>query len=79
LVFALTLLGNPVADAQPSPEPDGSRMDDYRAPTATVAGGAVLDTAAAHDLWESGGAVWIDVLPTPRRPGRVLIASPIAG
>ena len=44
-------------------------MDDYRTPTPeTVTGGVVLDTKAAHKLWESGNAVWIDVLPTPRRP-----------
>jgi PQQ-dependent catabolism-associated CXXCW motif protein len=44
-------------------------MDDYRAPTPkTVAGAVVLDTDAAHQLWESGAAVWIDVLPVPRRP-----------
>ena len=69
LVFGLTLLGNPVADAQAPAEPDSYRMDDYRAPVpATVAGSVVLDTAAAHELWESGDAVWIDVLPAPRRP-----------
>ena len=68
LVIGLVLAGNHPAGAQP-PEPDGYRMDDYRAPTpSTVAGGVVLDTAAAHELWESGTAVWIDVLPAPRRP-----------
>jgi hypothetical protein len=44
-------------------------MDDYRAPTpATVAGGAVIQTDAAYELWKGGNAVWIDVLPAPRRP-----------
>src|SRR4029077_16285597 len=44
-------------------------MDDYRAPTpSTVASGVVLETDAAHELWRSGNAVWIDVLPAPRRP-----------
>lgn len=47
-------------------------MGDYRAPTpATVAGGMVLDTEAAHALWKSGTAVWIDVLPAPRRPANL--------
>ncbi|MBV9685834.1 MAG: hypothetical protein JO096_01310, partial [Alphaproteobacteria bacterium] len=45
------------------PEPEGYRMTDYRAPTPqTVTGGTVLDTDAAHKLWESSAAVWIDVL-----------------
>jgi PQQ-dependent catabolism-associated CXXCW motif protein len=68
LFFGFALIANLVAYAQP-PEPEGYRMDDYRAPTpATVAGGVMLDTDAAHQLWESGAAVWIDVLPAPRRP-----------
>jgi PQQ-dependent catabolism-associated CXXCW motif protein len=68
LFFGFAFIANLVAHAQPS-EPEGYRMDDYRAPTpATVAGGVVLDTDAAHELWESGAAVWIDVLPAPRRP-----------
>ncbi len=68
LVLALALIGNIAADAPP-PEPDGYRTDDYRAPTPqTLSGGIVLYTEAAHTLWESGEAVWIDVLPAPRRP-----------
>lgn len=68
LSFAFAFIANLVAHAQP-PEPEGYRMDDYRAPSpATVAGGVMLDTNAAHQLWESGAAVWIDVLPAPRRP-----------
>jgi PQQ-dependent catabolism-associated CXXCW motif protein len=71
LVFGFVLLGNITANAQP-PEPEGYRMDDYRAPTPkTVAGGFVLDTDAAHRLWSSGEAVWIDVLPAPQRPGNL--------
>ena len=37
----------------------------------TVAGGMVLDTDAAHELWKTGKAVWIDVLPAPRRPANL--------
>jgi PQQ-dependent catabolism-associated CXXCW motif protein len=68
LVFGTVLIGCLAARAQP-PEPEGYRTSDYRAPTpATVAGGSVLTTETAHELWKSGNAVWIDVLPTPRRP-----------
>jgi PQQ-dependent catabolism-associated CXXCW motif protein len=64
---ALAIVGF-CAAAAPA-EPDGYRLDDYRAPTpATVAGRAVLDTAAAQRLWQSHAAVFIDVLPAPRRP-----------
>ena len=53
-------------------EPEGYRLDDYRAPTpATVSGGIVIDTEAAYSLWESGAAAWIDVLPAPRRPANL--------
>jgi PQQ-dependent catabolism-associated CXXCW motif protein len=51
------------------PEPQGYRMDDYRAPTPdTVTGGTALDTPAARALWQAQDAVWIDVLPAPHRP-----------
>src|SRR4029077_1653866 len=57
-------------------EPQGYRMDDYRTPTPeTVAGGVVLDTDAAYELWKGGSAGWIDVLPAPRRPANLPISA----
>lgn len=51
------------------PEPPGYRMDAYRAPTpATLSGGTVLTTEAAHDLWLAKVARFIDVLPRPPKP-----------
>jgi PQQ-dependent catabolism-associated CXXCW motif protein len=71
LFVGFALFANLAAHAQP-PEPEDYRMDDYRAPTpATIAGGVVLDTDAAHQLWKRGEAVWIDVLPAPRRPANL--------
>ena len=68
LGLGLLLIGDIAAHAQP-PEPDGYRLDDYRAPTpAAVPGGVVIETDAAYKLWQGGSAVWIDVLPAPRRP-----------
>jgi PQQ-dependent catabolism-associated CXXCW motif protein len=68
IVLGVSLVVNFGARAQP-PEPEGYRMDDYRAPTPDgVAGGIVLDTEAAHKLWTGGNAIWIDVLPASRRP-----------
>ena len=75
LVLGLALFANLAARAQPI-EPEGYRIDDYRAPTPrTVAGGVVLDTDAAHELWKTGAAVWIDVLPAPRRPANLPAAA----
>jgi PQQ-dependent catabolism-associated CXXCW motif protein len=69
LVCMLTIGARPL-------EPQGYRMDDYRTPTPeTVAGGVVLDTDAAYELWKSGSAVWIDVLPAPRRPANLPISA----
>jgi PQQ-dependent catabolism-associated CXXCW motif protein len=75
LAFGLVLIGNIASNARP-PEPEGYRIDDYRAPTPeTVVGGAVLDTNGAHELWKIGAAVWIDVLPAPRRPSNLPAAA----
>ncbi|HEX3402698.1 MAG TPA: PQQ-dependent catabolism-associated CXXCW motif protein [Acetobacteraceae bacterium] len=51
------------------PEPQGYRMEDYRAPTpATLRGALVLSTEQARAVWEKHDAVFIDVLPQPPRP-----------
>jgi PQQ-dependent catabolism-associated CXXCW motif protein len=48
---------------------EGYRLGDYRAPVPeTVPGGRRISTAEARRLHEAGGAVWVDVLPAPRRP-----------
>ena len=71
LLCGLLLAASLDASERP-PEPEGYRTDDYRAPTPdTVAGGVVLDTEAAHRLWTSGGAIWIDVQPAPHRPANL--------
>jgi PQQ-dependent catabolism-associated CXXCW motif protein len=59
-----------LAAADVPPEPDGFRMDDYRAPTpATLRGATVLSTEDAHAYWQNHDAVFIDVLPQVPRPG----------
>src|SRR5438874_853515 len=68
LALGLVLIGEIGTRAQ-TLEPETYRLDDYRAPTPqTVPGGVVIDTAAAYQLWQAGGAIWVDVLPAPRRP-----------
>lgn len=63
---ALVLCGPALAQV---PEPEGYRMEEYRAPVpASLEGGTVVDIAQAHRLWETGAAGFIDVLPRPPKP-----------
>lgn len=68
-VLLLVALAAPPAQGQTVPEPDGYRLDAYRAPVpATLQGARVLDTAAAFALWQVGTAAFIDVFPRPPKP-----------
>lgn len=68
IAAALALLATAAA-AQAPPEPAGYRLDEYRAPVpATIAGGSAIGTAEAEALWRRRRAVFVDVLPAPRRP-----------
>jgi PQQ-dependent catabolism-associated CXXCW motif protein len=50
-------------------EPDGYRMDRYRAPVpATLRGATVLDTAGLQRLLDERQPVLVDVMPRPRKP-----------
>ena len=50
-------------------EPQGYRMAEYRAPVpATLQGARVVSTQEAAELWRSGGAIFLDVLPKPPKP-----------
>ena len=54
------------------PEPDGYRVDNYRAPVpATLAGVRVLSTEQAEVIWCSKSAAFIDVLPRPPKPANL--------
>lgn len=66
---ALLALSLPVCAPAQVAEPDGYRMEEYRAPVpASLEGATVVDAEAAHDLWQDGGTVFVDVLPRPPRP-----------
>ena len=66
LICGMMLL---IAGAPAPSEPQGYRMEDFRGPTPeTLRGATVLSTEQAHDLWQKGGAVFVDVLPRPPRP-----------
>ncbi|OIQ28860.1 MAG: rhodanese [Alphaproteobacteria bacterium MedPE-SWcel] len=58
-----------MAFAQSVPEPAGYRHDQYRGPVPeTLAGAAVISDEEAHALWQSGAAVFVDVLPRAPKP-----------
>lgn len=69
-LIAATLGWTGQARAQEKPpEPEGYRTDNYRAPVAaTLAGARVLATEQADEIWRSGSAAFIDVLPRPPKP-----------
>ena len=59
------LLPPPRPRAADVPEPDGYRLEDYRAPTpATLRGARVIGTEEAAAIWRSHSAAFVDVLPT---------------
>jgi PQQ-dependent catabolism-associated CXXCW motif protein len=68
----LALLTGPVraADGQTPPAASsGYRMENYRAPVPeTLAGVRTVTAEEAHQIWQAGGAVFVDVLPRPPKP-----------
>ena len=70
LALALVLLARgAAAETAAVPEPPAYRTENYRAPVpTTVAGGQAIATDEAHRLWRDKQAVFVDVLPAPRRP-----------
>ncbi len=68
---ALLMLGTALHAEQKArpPEPEGYRLEAYRASVpATLKGASVIDTARAFALWDSKGAVFIDALPHAPKP-----------
>jgi PQQ-dependent catabolism-associated CXXCW motif protein len=57
------------AQAAEVPEPDGYRLENYRAPTpATLRGVKVIATDEAEAIWRNHSASFVDVLPRAPRP-----------
>ena len=57
------------AGAAEVPEPDGYRLENYRAPTpATLRGVKVIATDEAETIWRNHSASFVDVLPRAPRP-----------
>ncbi len=71
-LLGLADLAAVLAQDVPPAEPETFRFDNYRAPTpAGLSGARTLTTADAAELWRSGKAVFIDVLPRPPRPANL--------
>jgi PQQ-dependent catabolism-associated CXXCW motif protein len=69
LAPVLLLAAASAARAEAPAEPPDYRLENYRAPVpATVAGGRPIGTAEAEALWRDHRALFVDVLPAPRRP-----------
>jgi len=73
LAIALLALSPSSGRGDPSvPEPDGYRMDAYRAPTpASLRGARVIDTAEAERLWRAKAALFVDVMPRDVKPANL--------
>src|SRR5436305_10183659 len=70
--FVVLLLAPISTPSQDISEPEGFRTEDYRAPTPTTLKGArVVTTAEAEQIWKSGGAIFLDVLPHAPRPANL--------
>jgi PQQ-dependent catabolism-associated CXXCW motif protein len=69
LILAASLCSTPSLAQEKPPEPDGYRMENYRAPVpAALAGVRVLTTAEVETIWRAKAGVFVDVLPRPPKP-----------
>jgi PQQ-dependent catabolism-associated CXXCW motif protein len=76
LAWVLSGAGAATSAAEIPAEPDGYRLDDYRAPTpATLAGAAVVTTEAAEALSRARTAVFVDVLPHAPKPAKLPVGT----
>ena len=68
LALAATMVAAQAGAAEVA-EPEGYRLEDYRAPTpSTLRGVRVVTTDEAEQLWRSHAASFVDVMPRPPRP-----------
>jgi PQQ-dependent catabolism-associated CXXCW motif protein len=69
ICLALSILISAPARSAGVDEPTDYKHDDYRSPVPeTLAGGTVVSTDQAHEIWERGATIFIDVLPLPPKP-----------
>lgn len=70
ICLAVALLATPaLADDAAPAQPEGYRMEHFRAPVpAALTGATTIDAAQAHQLWQEGRARFVDVWPRPPKP-----------
>lgn len=72
LIATVWLVNSSTSAAADVTEPDGYRLDDYRAETPmTLQGATVVDARELHGLMLRDAVVAIDVLPQPPRPSEL--------
>lgn len=68
LALILALLATPALADLPA-QPEGYRMEEFRAPVpAEVTGATTIDAQKAHALWQDKSASFVDVWPRPPKP-----------
>ncbi|MCX8280179.1 PQQ-dependent catabolism-associated CXXCW motif protein [Phyllobacterium sp. 0TCS1.6C] len=72
-LFLVAFNGAPaLAGSDKAAEPDGYRMEAYRAPVpATLKGAKVVSTEETIDLWKKGETLFVDVLPHDPKPAKL--------
>lgn len=66
---SLMLFVNIVKASTDIDEPEGYQLDNYRSQTpATLEGAIVVNASKAKELFDRGDVIFIDVLPSPKRP-----------
>ncbi|PDT73372.1 PQQ-dependent catabolism-associated CXXCW motif protein [Bradyrhizobium sp. C9] len=69
MLAVILLAASPVRAQDHPAEPDGYRIEDYRAPVPiTLAGARVLTTAEAEAIWRDKSGAFVDVLPRAPKP-----------
>jgi PQQ-dependent catabolism-associated CXXCW motif protein len=72
LALGCSLASSLAARAEEVDEPSGYRTGEYRAPTPSrLTGARVVTTAQAAELWKSGEAIFVDVMPRAPRPANL--------
>lgn len=74
LLTAIILFAMPTGmlHAEEVVEPEGYRMNHFRAPVPdTLKGAKVVTSEQAHDIWKTGNTVFVDVLPQAPKPDKL--------
>src|SRR5262249_11419492 len=72
LVLAMCVAAAPGCAQELVLEPEGYRVDEYRAPVPeTLTGARVITTAEAETIWRAKNGIFLDVLPRAPKPSNL--------